>query len=168
MFNPRLLSIYLNDHWAGSTGGAELAKRAAGANEESEYGPELQKLAEAIEEDREALSRVMDDFDVGKDPVKQAGGWLAEKVGRAKLNGQLVGYSPLSRLVELEGLHLGVSTKLSLWQILRANFGPRAGGEDMDALIARAESQLSALEDLRMRASAEAFAEEEQVASPAP
>src|SRR3954452_22195201 len=125
MFNPRLLSIYLNDHWAGSTGGLELAKRAAGSNEGTEYGPPLAQLAEAVDEDREVLSRVMDEFGVRKDPVKQAGGWIVEKVGRAKLNGQLVGYSPLSRLVELEGLHLGVSTKLSLWQVLRANFGPR-------------------------------------------
>jgi hypothetical protein len=168
MFNSRLLAIYLNDHWAGSTGGLELAKRTAGANEGTEYGPFLAQLADEIEEDRDALGRVMDEFGVRKDPVKQAGGWLAEKVGRAKLNGQLVGYSPLSRLVELEGLHLGVSTKLSLWQILRATFGPQAGGADMEALIVRAQAQLDGLEELRVRAAAESFAEEEQAASSAP
>lgn len=168
MFNSRLLAIYLNDHWAGSTGGLELAKRTAGANEGTEYGPQLAKLAEEIDDDRETLARVMEEFGIRRDPVKQAGGWLAEKVGRAKLNGQLVGYSPLSRLVELEGLHLGVSTKLSLWQNLRATFGPQAGGEDMDALIVRAQAQLDGLEELRLRAAAESFAEEEQAASSAP
>ena len=35
-------------------------------------------------------------------------GWVAEKAGRLKLNGSLLTYSPLSRLVELEGLSLGV------------------------------------------------------------
>ena len=45
MFNSRLLAIYLNDHWAGATGGLELAKRTAGANEGTEYGPPLERLA---------------------------------------------------------------------------------------------------------------------------
>ena len=35
---------------------------------------------------------------------KNAGAWALEKVGRLKLNGELTSYSPLSRVVELEGL----------------------------------------------------------------
>ena len=31
--SKKLLSIYLNDHLAGATGGLELARRARGANE---------------------------------------------------------------------------------------------------------------------------------------
>ena len=46
---------------------------------------------------------------------KSAGAWTAEKFGRLKPNGQLTGYSPLSRLVELEGLKLGITGKLGLW-----------------------------------------------------
>ena len=38
--------------------------------------------------------------------------------GRLKPNGQLTGYSPLSRLVELEGLSLGITGKLGLWRAL--------------------------------------------------
>ena len=55
----------------------------------------------------------MDDLEIRTDPVKDAGGWLLEKAGRLKLNGQLKGYSPLPRLVELEGLALGVTAKLA-------------------------------------------------------
>ncbi len=41
---------------------------------------------------------------VPQDRVKNAMGWGAEKLGRLKPNGQLTGYSPLSRMVELKGL----------------------------------------------------------------
>ena len=41
-----------------------------------------------------------------------------EKAGRLKMNGELFEYSPLSRLVEFEGLTLGVTGKLSLWKVL--------------------------------------------------
>ena len=39
------------------------------------------------------------------------GAWTAEELERLKLNGQLAGYSPLSRLVELEGLAVGIEGK---------------------------------------------------------
>ncbi|HEY5356166.1 MAG TPA: hypothetical protein VIJ82_00465 [Streptosporangiaceae bacterium] len=38
-------------------------------------------------------------------------GWLAEKAGRLKFNGRLRARSPLSNLVELELLRLGVEGK---------------------------------------------------------
>ena len=56
-----------------------------------------------IEEDVDALRDLMARLGVKPDRVKEAMGWTAEKLGRLKLNGQLLGYSPLSRLVELEG-----------------------------------------------------------------
>ena len=54
--------------------------------------------------------------------MKPAVAWIAEKAGRLKLNGQIRGYSPLSRLVELEGLEVGVTGKRSLWQALSRAF----------------------------------------------
>ena len=60
----------------------------------------------------------MDVLEVGRDRVKVAGGWTAEKVGRLKLNGRFAGYSPLSRVLELEGLIAGVNGKLALWHSL--------------------------------------------------
>lgn len=156
----RLLGIYLNDHLGGSVSGLGLARRAAASNQGTEYGAFLEALAAEIEEDRESLQKIMDGLAIRCDPVKQAGGWLIEKVGRAKLNGQLRGYSPLSRVVELEGLYAGVSGKLSCWRLLHACFGPRFAGADLGELAARAESQLAGLSEHRDRAGREAFAEE--------
>lgn len=152
------LAIYLQDHLAGSTVGVELVKRAAGANEGSSYGGELASLAVEIEADREALKRLMDELDVGPDRLKVTGGWIGEKLGRLKLNGSLLGYSPLSRLIEIEGLFLGVTGKLALWENLRLSHGERIGSVDVAELAERARSQQTRLEELRREAAAEALA----------
>jgi hypothetical protein len=156
----RVLAIYLTDHMAGSTAGLELARRAAASNSGTELGDFLTRLVRQIEEDRDALSRVMEGLGVGADRLKNGLAWGVEKLGRLKLNGQLTGYSPLSRLIELEGLHTGISAKLSSWQALRAVLGPSVGGEDIDALQRRAKRQLDELEPYRLAAAREAFAEE--------
>lgn len=153
------LSIYLNDHLAGSSVGLDLARRTASENEGNSYGRVLTEVAEEIAEDREALTDVMDRLSVRHDRVKVAGAWAAEKLGRLKLNGSLVSYSPLSRLEEIEGLALGVEGKLSLWRSLKITHGddPRLRGVDLDALIARARSQRQRLERQRRKAAKEAL-----------
>lgn len=154
-----MLEIYLNDHLAGATAVRELARRAAGSNRGSAYGPFLELLAAEIDEDRETLLTIMAALGAGTDRLKVTAAWGAEKLGRLKLNGRLLGYSPLSRVVELEGLALGVSGKLALWRALQelAVQEPRLEGFDLDALIARGERQRDELESHRLLAAAEAF-----------
>ena len=154
-----LLAIYLNDHLAGSTVGLELARRARGANENSELGDFLAELVAEIEADRAVLQDVMTAVGAGRDRIKVAGAWVGEKAGRLKLNGSLLGYSPLSRLVELEGLALGVTGKLALWRLLRALEDPRLTSFDFDVLVARAERQRDGLEQHRIAAGRLALAQ---------
>jgi hypothetical protein len=155
-----LLAIYLNDHLAGATAGLELARRAASSNEGSDYGRFLDDLVTEIDEDRESLFELMRATGVGVDRVKVLGGWAAEKVGRLKLNGRLRGYSPLSRLLELEGLTLGVRGKLCLWRALTElqPADPRLSAMELARLGKRAEVQLDGLEAQRLKAAAQAFA----------
>src|SRR6202000_217983 len=110
--------IFLNDHLAGSVGGVETARRARGSNQDNEFAEPLAKLCEEIESDREALEAVMEELGVARSRIKPAIGWLGEKLGRMKPNGQLRGYSPLSRVVELELLVIGITGKLRLWTLL--------------------------------------------------
>jgi hypothetical protein len=156
----KLLRIYLQDHLAGATGGLELARRMRGSNEGSAYGAPLAKLADDIEADRRSLERIMDDLGFGADRAKNLVFWMGEKAGRLKLNGQLTGYSPLSRLMELEGLITGVNAKRSLWVTLRelAETEPELDAERLGRLVERAEQQLDTLHGLRARAGEEAFA----------
>ena len=152
-----LRAIYLNDHLAGATAGTELAKRAHASNQGSDLGEFLEGLAAEIEEDRNSLLEIMSGLGVGTDPVKPRVAWAAEKLGRLKPNGQLRGYSPLSRQLELEGLHVGISGKLSLWQSLAATSAAELPGIDLARLIARAERQLATLEPFRIAAARDAF-----------
>jgi hypothetical protein len=153
------LSIYLNDHLAGSTFGTELARRAASQNEGTAYGRFLTKLAEEIEEDRGELESIMDRVGVGRDRLKTSAAWAAEKAGRLKPNGRLVGYAPLSRVLELEGLRMGVEGKLALWQNLHqiAPGHPGLEQSELTRLRRRAERQLERLREQESRAAKDAF-----------
>jgi len=148
------LTIYLNDHLAGSTFGLELARRTWSANRGNEFEAVLEELTAEIEEDRRELDRMFDRLTVLRDRAKLTVGWFAEKVGRLKPNGRLVGYSPLSRLLEVEGLSGGVRAKLNLWHALReiAPDDPRLNADELDRLIGRAESQLQRLASTQARA----------------
>jgi hypothetical protein len=157
-FGDDRLSIYLNDHLAGSTVGVELARRIEGSNRSTSYGPVLERLAREIEEDRRTLEDIMERLSVRPDRLKIAFAWGAEKAGRLKLNGELIRYSPLSRLEELEGLSLGVEGKLAMWQTLSDTHAddPRLSEIDFEELIKRARSQRRRLEQERRRAAHEA------------
>jgi hypothetical protein len=157
-----LLATYLNDHLAGATAALELARRARGSNRETPLGEALDRLAHDIDADRAELRRLMERLGVGADHVKVAAGWLAEKAGRLKPNGRLLSYSPLSRVIELEALALGVEGKLRLWRTLRRlRLPPEViDGERLSELVARAQAQLRELERHRLRAVDEALAAE--------
>jgi hypothetical protein len=100
-------------------------------------------------DDRRALLALIE-----KPSLAKAGlAWAAEKVGRLKPNGHLTSYSPLSRLVELEGLKAGIEAKRSLWLALG-----EAGVADVAALVARADEQLARLEPHRLAAARGALA----------
>ena len=151
-----LIAIYLNDHLAGAVAGTELVKRTLGQNRGTEYEPELERLAADIEQDRQRLEEIMQALGVRQAAWKTTAAWVAEKLGRVKLNGALVAYSPLSRLEELELLTLGVQGKLQLWHSLTRWVGGEAqldvGPLDLDELIRRASSQRRRLERHRANA----------------
>jgi len=154
-----LLEIYLNDHLAGATAGRELARRAAAGNRNSAYGPFLERLAMQIQQDRQSLIDLMGVLEVDVDHLKVIGGWTAEKIGRLKRNGRWLSYSPLSRVVELEALTLGVRGKLALWNALEeiAPDEPRLEAGSLKKLASRAEAQLTELAEHRSRAIPEAL-----------
>ncbi len=151
------LSIYLNDHLAGSVVGVELARRTRASNEGTELGRVLEEICAEIEADQRTLRELMDRLGIAPSKVKPHAAWVAEKFGRLKLNGQLRGYSPLSRVVELEGLGGGVAGKRQLWSALDETFGSTLPGFDFEALAARANAQQQRLEACRLEAVAIAF-----------
>jgi hypothetical protein len=144
--------IYLNDHLAGSTVGLALAKRTLASNRGTQFEPVLERIAREIDEDRETLREIMRTLGVGEDRVKKLAPYLAERVGRLKLNGSWLSYSPLSRLVEFEGLALGITGKLALWRALRNAGDDRLAAFDLEALEQRAADQQELMEEQRQEA----------------
>jgi hypothetical protein len=150
-----LLDIYLDDHLAGATLGVELARRLRASNEDDpEFGPALAEVCAEIEADRETLKAVMDRLGAGQSKLKPLAAVLGERLGRLKLNGRLWGYSPLSRLDELELLQIGVVGKRRLWRALEHTHAGELPGFDLGALAERATEQLRRLEALHLKAAA--------------
>src|SRR3954449_11011827 len=159
-FSRDLLGIYLNDHLAASTAGLDLCKRSAKSNDGTEYGDFLKPLAAELEADRNQVEDIMGRLGVSRDQIKVGAGWLGEKLGRLKLNGRLLEYSPLSRVIELEGLLAGVTAKLGLWQTVAAAAPtePRIADIDFVRLVERATEQLETIDELHAAAAAEMVA----------
>jgi hypothetical protein len=155
----RLLHIYLADHLAGSAGGVSLAKRIAKQNPGNEFGREMSQIAGAIEEDQAALERILERVGARTRRWRQAGAVLGERVSRLKPNGKLFSYSPLSRVLELEVLIIGVSGKLQLWRSLLETRGDdsRFDVNALERLRGRAEEQRRQLELLHARAAKQAL-----------
>ncbi|WP_393087481.1 transaldolase [Streptomyces sp. LN704] len=154
-----LLAIYLNDHLSGATAGLELFRRAVQTQKGQEQGTTLVELAQAVEQDRDSLTQIMTDLGVSTDHAKVALGWIAEKAGRIKPNGHLFSRSPLSDVLELESMLLGVQAKAACWRVLRAlaDSDERLFAEHLDELLERAERQSAALEELRLAAAGPVF-----------
>jgi hypothetical protein len=149
----KLLSIYLNDHLAGSTAGVELARRLRASNrDDPEFGPALAEVCAEIEADRETLKAAMDRLGVGQSRLKPLAAMFGERLGRLKLNGRLRGYSPLSRLDELELLQIGVAGKRRLWRALDHTHAEELEDFDLGGLAERATGQLRQLEALHLKA----------------
>jgi hypothetical protein len=157
-----LLGIYLNDHLAGATAGAELARRAAASAQHEGNGDVLRGLADEIAQDRAALLDFMAKLHVPVRAYKVYAAWIGEKAGRLKFNGYLLSRSPLSRLEELEIMRLGVEGKAAGWRTLRslAETDHRLEAARLDELIARARRQSEVLEDLRIRTADQLISQE--------
>lgn len=151
------LSTYLNDHSGGATLGTNLAERIRDNNEGTPLGDHFARLSEEIAEDRGTLLRLMSDLGVGRNPVKVAGGRIGELLARLKLNDRIFGYSPLSRLVELESMFLGIRGKQELWLNLDRALGDSVAGYDFRSLAARAERQRHSFDEFRRAAADEAL-----------
>lgn len=150
--NRIYLRVYLNDHLAGAAAGIALARRALKANRGTPLEELLETLVAELELDKRVLESVMRAHRIPRVVYKQAGAVLGERFGRLKLNGALVRYSPLSRLVELEGLRAGVTVKAAMWETLLAVEGLAPQRESVEEALERARAQTQRLEEPRRRA----------------
>lgn len=155
----RFLEIYLDDHWAGAGAGENLASRLAGNNSRTRWAEALEDVAKRVGEDDRTLQEIRERLGVTGGGAKRKIAQIGERLSRLKLNGRLIGYSPLSRVVEVEALIAGVSAKRLLWTALTtaATANPVLAGYDFAGLEQRADEQLTVLRKFHREATEEAF-----------
>jgi hypothetical protein len=139
------LATYLNDRNAILTAGTELARRAVESNRGGPYEAALEQARAALEADHELLRAQMTAQGVKPDRLKSSLAWLGEKLGRLKPNDQLTGYSPLSRVVELDGLTAILTVVAGSWEALT----PHLDDERLPAAAVRARRALEGLDGVR-------------------
>jgi len=159
MASDEALAAYLNDHLAGAAAGIELAEKLLDNNQGTALGQVMATLHADISEDRDALKELMRHLDLDRHPVKEAAGWMLEKVSRLRLNPAMTGSAELTRMQEAEALSLGIEGKLSMWLALKeaAATDRRLAVTDYDHLIERARGQRRALEPHRLAAAVASF-----------
>ncbi|PFG39918.1 nucleoside-diphosphate-sugar epimerase [Georgenia soli] len=159
-----LLGIYLADHLTGATGGASRIERMARSYADTELGPELSALATEIAGAREELAGLIDRLGLPSKPHRQAAAWVAEHVGRLKLNGRLLSRSPMSVVLELELMRSAVAGQLGLWQAM-VDLAPDLGldAEPFRELAERSRGFQTRLERLHEHARVSAFRADEKI-----
>lgn len=154
----KLLSIYLEDHRAGAAGGVALACRIADRYGDQPGFESLTSMAADIKDDQRALDVLRDGVGAGGGYVKRVVAVVGERLGRLKLNGTLVRPSPLSRVLELEALTVGVVAKRCAWtSLITFAGGDELVGVDLAELVRRADDQVVELRRLHEAATDIAF-----------
>jgi len=148
------LTTYLHDHMAGANFGVDLLAALADRNSDNPLGPFAYAMRMEVEQDREVLRHLIERTGDSPATVKEAAGWLSEKVSRAKLAWS--SDKALGTFEALEAISLGVAGKLALWQALMmvAPEDPRLSYLDLKNLAERAEKQRAQIEERRLTAAA--------------
>lgn len=154
-----MLATYLDDHRAGAAAGRSLSRRMARENSDTGWAEKLAGLAEDIDADVRTLSELRRVLGVRGGLLKRALARVAAAAGRLKLNRRLVGYSPLSRLLEAEAMMAGVIAKKCLWVAMRSSgdLGDQAAQFDFESLENRARGQIELLTEFHEAAAKAAF-----------
>lgn len=150
--STRILTTYLNDHLAGSVAALELLDHLIELHGGTEREQAFTALREEIDRDKEMLERVLEGVGGKVSRMRQAAGWLGEKVGQAKLRVDDPGDGELHTLEALEALGLGILGKLALWRGLAesADQLPQLRSFDLVRLQRRAIEQHEQVETQRL------------------
>lgn len=158
-----LVTTYLEDHRAGAAGGVALARRIADRYGDQPGFESVVSLAADIRDDERSLDAIREATGADGGCVKRVAAVVGERLARLKLNGTIVRASPLSRVIELEALTIGVAGKRSGWLGLRAFAdGPELAGVDLDELVQRADAQIDELGRLHALACELAFGDSDR------
>ena len=153
------LGIYLNDHRALVVGELALADRARRACEGTRFAHHLTLHVSSTAVDLDDIDRMLDAIDRRVDRLKSTGARITERFGRLKLNGQMTGSSPLSSVVEVEGLIAASQARQTMWNVMSNHPLLRRVEPEIDAgeRSAATVEQITTLREQLQIAAVEAF-----------
>lgn len=151
------LGIYLKDHLGGAQIAVQLLEAMCNRQEDERYREFAKRLLPDIQSDDNTLRSIIEAIAEEPSGIKNAGGWLLEKLTRVKLgHARSAG---LELFESLEMLSLGIAGKRSLWKALQviSKEDIRLAKYDFNALLHRADDQFNAVEEERLRLAPEVF-----------
>lgn len=153
------LATYLNDHLAGAVGAVEMIDHLIAVYRAKPIGQFCKELRDEITADQEELRKMMRAFEIKESSVRQAGAWIAEKLGRFKLRPEGEGAGDPGLFLAFEALVLGITGKRALWAALATvqNDWPELLRFDLARLQDRAIEQAEQADAKRLEAAREAL-----------
>ena len=153
------LTIYLNDHLAGSVGALELLDHLIETYKGKPIELFFKDLRNEISADQSTLQDLIENLGKEESAVRKAGAWMAEKFSRAKIRLSASEEGQMRLLHALEGLVLGITGKRGLWTALAAAAYtmPQLRELDYAHLEKRATEQCGRVEVKRLEVAREVF-----------
>ena len=155
--NYKALTVYLQDHLAGSVQAIELIDSIRVDHLQEELGEFARELKELVEADQETLGVIADSVGSGSSSVKESVAWIGEKLTLLKLHRK--SNHGLGTIEALEFLELGIHGKWALWRALGEIPDLRVEGIDFRELEQRAAKQRERVEEQRLRLVRKIFAD---------
>ncbi len=151
------LSIYLNDHFAGSVAALNLLRSISERKDRPDLASFSAKLHQEIEADQEVLAELMKQLAIEQTKTRSFLGWLAGKAAEKKMRMDATVCSEYFYIQAFESLTLGISGKLALWKALAAIAErlPVEFSSRLPSLIERARDQRERVETERLKMAAQ-------------
>jgi hypothetical protein len=153
------LTIYLNDHLAGSVGALELLDHLIQTYKGRPLEQFFKDLRNDIDADQDTLQDLIERCGKTESAARKAGAWVAEKLSRAKIRLSDSEKGQMGLLHALESLVLGITGKRGLWTALAAaaDTVPQLRELDCARLEKRAAEQFDRVEAKRLEVAREVF-----------
>jgi hypothetical protein len=144
------LATYLNDHLGGAQIAVQILEAMRDQHDDKRFREFANMLLPGIQADDQTVRSIAKDIGASTSVVKEAGGWLLEKLARIKLGH--TGTTDIGMFESLELLSVGIQGKLCLWKALRAasRLDSRLRAYPFEDLINRAQQQYEKVEAQRL------------------
>lgn len=118
----------------------------------------LERIARELAQEREVYRDLISRHRLRRRRIRQALAWVAERLGRLKLNGRAVRRSPMTPVIETELMRAAILGKIGGWQVLGA-YREELGLSQtvVDELVAQAHRQIDDLGEMHEWARERAF-----------